>query len=557
MCNPSTSKASDILSKKEDYSKRSISHNGVLFGSISAFVSILGAAITFPFLQSRRDDLNCDALCYGTMQSTRSGLTLVGAFVVGRLSDKFGRSKILWLGIFSSLLSYILNWRGETITEMWISMIPSSLLNQNFSVLKALFADYNEERGGTESERASSMGRLGMAVGFGFMIGPVLGTTFLKNYSQATAAAFCLTLLSGIFIMWLPTPHVKHADVSSKSKRASSHSILSLLSLPAAKSKGAQLLFVMRCLMALAFNIFMTVWTVSVKQRFEFGPRDHAYFMGWVGLWYALSQGVLARVCIRLSGEDPTNALLCCISWLAIGRVIAMTTPYLWLVYIVMAMVIVSLGIVNTAMSSACSHLASADQVGGLFGILEAIESASGLIGPTLGGLLHKLGSHVVVGTVVFIYALIFLAVLFFYRTTIVLHQPDEPESNNNNNDNNNVSMVALANEIKMNFVTPFFNGIITIVIDIDIVFAATVSLLPASIILDADELMTVFMGWILYVIRNSLKVQHRKFISQVVFDERRHRSISFIRLEWVSPLNKHYSGSFLPLPKFLLRSYS
>ena len=41
-------------------------------------------------------------------------------------------------------------------------------------------------------------------------------------------------------------------------------------------------MFFMRCGMALAFNIFMTIWTVSLKQRFNFAPRDHAFFMGWV-----------------------------------------------------------------------------------------------------------------------------------------------------------------------------------------------------------------------------------------------------------------------------------
>jgi hypothetical protein len=39
------------------------------------------------------------------------------------------------------------------------------LLNQNYSVLKALFADYNTELGGTDADRATSMGRLGMAMG--------------------------------------------------------------------------------------------------------------------------------------------------------------------------------------------------------------------------------------------------------------------------------------------------------------------------------------------------------------------------------------------------------
>jgi hypothetical protein len=51
-----------------------------------------------------------------------------------------------------------------------------------------------------------------------------------------------------------------------------------------------------RFAMGLAFNIFMTVWTVSLKSRFEFGPKDHAYFMGWIGLWYALSQGNWLRL---------------------------------------------------------------------------------------------------------------------------------------------------------------------------------------------------------------------------------------------------------------------
>jgi hypothetical protein len=79
-------------------------------------------------------------------------------------------------------------------------MIPSSLLNQNFSVLKALFADYNEENNGSESDRASAMGRLGMAVGVAFTVGPVLGTTILKKYSQALIVAITMTLISNIFI---------------------------------------------------------------------------------------------------------------------------------------------------------------------------------------------------------------------------------------------------------------------------------------------------------------------------------------------------------------------
>lgn len=276
----------DSSSKAE--AKRSNATNwGVTLGSISVFVSLLGASMTFPFLQSQRDLLSCDALCYGTMQSLRSGLTLVGSVFVGRLSDRLGRKVCLYIGLAASVLQYSISVNFNSLDGMRMAMVPSSLLNQNFNVLKALFADYNSN--GVESERASALGRLGMAVGVSFMIGPVIGTTFLSNYREANLAALCLTLVAGVFLYLLPEPEIRRspsqqsleADIEDSLKKEKK-SILSFLYLPAAQTPGARLLFFMRCGMALAFNIFMTIWTVSLKERFNFAPRDHAFFMGWV-----------------------------------------------------------------------------------------------------------------------------------------------------------------------------------------------------------------------------------------------------------------------------------
>ena len=89
-----------------------------------------------------------------------------------------------------------------------------------------------------------------------------------------------------------------------------------------------------------------------------------------------------------------------------------------------MAFVIVALGVVNTAMSSACSHLADSGQVGGLLGVMEAVESLGGLIGPTLGGILFKIGPNVPLVTVVIIYAAVFLAVLKYFQVAIVYTKP-------------------------------------------------------------------------------------------------------------------------------------
>lgn len=414
---------------------------GVLFGSLSIFASVLGASLTFPFLQAQRDKLNCDVLCYGSMQSARSGLTMIGTILVGRMSDRLGRSKVLWIGTAASLFSYSVNLQGTSITAMWISLVPSSLLNQNFSVLKALFADYSSENGYSESERASAIGRLGMAVGLSFMVGPAIGAHFLSNYFEASLAAIFFTALSAVLLLFLPTPKSLPPSPSSNAlskldeenekdakKEGMWRPLLSsfrrllrqFFHLPVVQTPGARLLLFMRLMMALAFSVFMTVWTVSLKSRFDFGPKEHAYFMGWVGLCYAASQGFLARLFIRLCGEDSTILLLICISGLGLGRVGAMLTSSLVVVYIIMAVVIICLGIMNTAIASACSRLAGADQVGGLYGVMESVENLAGLVGPALGGVLFKINKTLPIVSVVFIYLCVFVAVWKFYRSTII-----------------------------------------------------------------------------------------------------------------------------------------
>ena len=175
--------------------------------------------------------------------------------------------------------------------------------------------------------------------------------------------------------------------------------------------------------MALAFNVFVTIWTDSLQARFSFTPKDHAYFLGWIGLCFAASQGILARYLIKWVGEpDPTPLLLVCLAMLGAGRVVAMSTTSLNVVYVVMALVIMALGVVNTAMNSAVTRLADADEVGGLIGVIEAVESSAGLVGPTLGGLLFRKNPTFPLACVVLLYAIVFVAVWMFYRSYVLEH---------------------------------------------------------------------------------------------------------------------------------------
>mmetsp|Transcript_6402 Transcript_6402/g.16585 ORF Transcript_6402/g.16585 Transcript_6402/m.16585 type:complete len:108 (+) Transcript_6402:98-421(+) len=85
---------------------------------------------------------------------------------------------------------------------------------------------------------------------------------------------------------------------------------------------------------------------------------------------------------------------------------------------------VISLGVMNTAIATACSSLADGDQLGGLFGVLESVESVAGMVGPTLGGLLAAWYDELPLAIVLLCYAIAFVIVGLFYHQHVIKHAP-------------------------------------------------------------------------------------------------------------------------------------
>lgn len=382
-------------------------HRGILLGTVTTFVSMTALTVTFPFAATRRDELGCDALCQGSQTSLRSLLTLIGASLIGRASDRVGRVPMLWLGLVGSFASIMINMRMDSLQGMWYSIVPSALLNQSFSVTKALFSDYIDERGGADAGvRAGAVGKLGMAVGISFMAGPLLATALVSSYVQALQLSAAMSAGSGLLLCMLPTP-----TAVPRPAAAGGGGLLAFLRLPVLRTPGALLLGSVRLLMALAFHMYAPIWQVSLKARFAFGPSDHARFMGLVGLAYALSQGVISKPLVAWAGKDPSKLILGCVLLLGGLRPFALWTSSVLVVYALYIPMVLSLGVMNTAITTVCSRLAEADQLGGLFGVLESVESVAGMVGPAAGGLLSRYHEHATLTAVLGAYALAFALV--------------------------------------------------------------------------------------------------------------------------------------------------
>eukprot|EP00967_Tisochrysis_lutea_P003737 scaffold4433_cov35-Tisochrysis_lutea.AAC.6 len=81
---------------------------------------------------------------------------------------------------------------------------------------------------------------------------------------------------------------------------------------------------------------------------------------------------------------------------------------------------VIALGVMNTAITTAASRLADKEQLGGFFGLLESVENVAGMIGPVLGGMLA--GIEVLNATLVVViglYALAFALVGLFFEAHV------------------------------------------------------------------------------------------------------------------------------------------
>jgi len=357
MCKPPFSTTNNLATTARASGKSKPEHDiterqkrldsGVLAGCVSLALLTIGTSITLPFYQGRRDELGCDALCYGTMTSTTSFLSLCGSTFIGWMSDApgVGRKLCLYLGVTSSIFGHLVSViYPNSLRGMWISILPAALFQQNYSVLKALFSDYHENLMkaclGDESyrvtqSRTDSVGKLGMAVGLAFMIGSFIGGTMLRNHTESLYCAITCAALSGAFIFLTPSPQLElrsanrlrplDDDCTSCNSQNNLHRLKRRILTPLnLLPKPCFFILIIRTFMALAYNIFNTIWTVSLRRRFNFGPKEHGIFMAFIGFSYAISQGFLAKYVIaavrrRLPSTHKYLLMMCCVI-LGLGR---------------------------------------------------------------------------------------------------------------------------------------------------------------------------------------------------------------------------------------------
>jgi len=184
------------------------------------FIGVLGYSVVIPILIYIVEDFGGNAFIYGLLGATYPFFQFLGAPVLGRLSDKIGRKKVLvisQLGTFIAWVMFLLAFflpetvlweQASTLTGSYIFTLPLIMIflargfdgftGGNISVANAYLSDVS-----TDENRSSNFGMMGASSSFGFVVGPavagVLAATVLGEILPLVIAA--LISLVAIFVI--------------------------------------------------------------------------------------------------------------------------------------------------------------------------------------------------------------------------------------------------------------------------------------------------------------------------------------------------------------------
>lgn len=391
---------------------------------VFSVVPMVGFTAMQPYKLTRQGELECGALCVGSMTSVSSALGLVGAPMIGALSDQQGRKVALSLGCMMSITSYLVLAFSNSLVGLWIALIPPALLSHNFTVTKAIVADLAPPK-----ERAGILGRLGLAVGLGFMAGPIVAP-FVSTYREAALFAVALEVVSLVTITLIPD---NAQSKEEKEQHNLSHvfenigsAIKEVVVLAIAAPASARVILFVRFGLSMGFHVFYTVMNVILRERFSFEPSDYSVWFAFIGGVYATSQ-LFARVVIDSFGDNPTKLVMSCLACIAVGRYVTAIASSLPILYVSSSLTIMALGVLNTSISTTVTRIATHDNVGGLMGVLDTAEKLAGVVGPTVGGALYAYHTFAPVVTVIAGYVLMGV-VVFVTFPRFVLPAMDKDE---------------------------------------------------------------------------------------------------------------------------------
>lgn len=352
------------------------------FGIVFAIVMIdmLGFGIVTPvmpglIMQLTRVDVGTAAEYAGWLSAGYAAMQFVFAPIIGNLSDRFGRRPVLLAAVLMLGLDYLLQALAPQFGWLVVGRLLAGITGASFSAAYAYIADVTPPE-----KRAANFGMIGLAFGFGFVVGPALGG-LLGSISPRLPfyAASALALTNFVFGLFF----LKESLAPENRRPFDWRKANAVSTLKALRGQSPTVLWFVAALgmWQLAHIVYPSVWSFFAIAAYGFSVRDVGLALAMVGLTSALVQGLGLRLVLPKLGER--RAVVLGVAGLCASAVLYNIAQTHWQVYLAIAVGSLQ-GFVQPPISAFNSRAVDARSQGELQGAVTSIGSFAAIIGPPL-----------------------------------------------------------------------------------------------------------------------------------------------------------------------------
>jgi len=348
-----------------------------VFIFITVLIDMIGFGIIIPVMPQlvmslTGQPVESAAVMGGLLMGVFAFTQFIFAPIIGGLSDRYGRRRILLFAMAGFTIDYLIMGTATSFAVLFIGRMLSGVFGATYTTANAYIADITAAK-----DRAGRFGMMGAAFGLGFILGPVVGGVLGDidpRYPFFAAAALAgANVIYGYFT--LPeTLSIENRRPFNIRRANPFGSLIQMRQYP-----------VVFAMLAAAFLFFLghaafpALWTYFSTLRFDWTPRDIGLSLMAVGLASAIVQGGLTRIIVAKIGEWRAFGIgfsIATLAYIGYGFV-----SEVWVFYVIMAFGSFA-GIGGPAMQSICSRLVPANSQGELQGAMSSLQSLSMVIGP-------------------------------------------------------------------------------------------------------------------------------------------------------------------------------
>ena len=310
-----------------------------------------------------------------------------GSPLLGRLSDRYGRKKIILISLTGTTIGYLITSCAvhyASILGMFLGLALCGFCEGNVTIAQSVVADLTEKEE-FQTEKAVHFGWINIFIALGFIIGPLMGgqladPTVVSWFTFATPfwAGACMTLIGMGIIYWGSKETLKRKPEGNWQFFSSMWS-----GLKRPKLKG---FYVANFFLALGYFAFFRFFPVFLERQFNFTPSQLSYVMVYDSL--AIAAGVIWLIPFLSKRLKPIESLSLFAFLLAVSFIICLLfkSPYMLLITLLPVGFCLAVVITNGSLliSNTASQLFQGQAMGTLTSVQVLAEIFTGLAGGPL-----------------------------------------------------------------------------------------------------------------------------------------------------------------------------